>query len=148
MASTSKIASVLGEEFDFGEIHLVKGMRTSILGGILVLVFSSVLYAQGNRSFVMKGIVSGDGNRINAAFVLIRDYQSPAPGYGAGKWQTETESDGTFSVLIQPGCFDIFISATLYTPYSKRFCIEANHPPLFKIKMKKDPHLRLKITDR
>jgi len=98
--------------------------------------------AQGNPPATMKGVVArGDGKAVAAAFVLVRDYQQTSQGYVADRWETRTEVDGSFSLEVEPGCYDIFVSAnTQFLPFSRRICIQAERSSVLKINLKADPH--------
>ena len=123
-------------------------MRSLVLAVILLTFVALPLMSQGNRPATMKGVVTRqDGTGIKAAFVLLRDYQSPSEGYVAQKWETRTEADGSFSFVMEPGCYDIFVSATaLFLPFSQRICIQDEHSEVFKIKLNPDPHPRLRLA--
>jgi len=122
-------------------------MRSIILAVILLTFVATPLMSQGNRPATIKGVVARqDGSGIKGAFVLVRDYQSPSEGYVAQKWETRTETNGSFSFVMEPGCYDIFVSATgLFLPFSQRICIQAERSGVFKIKLKPDPHPRLRV---
>ena len=115
---------------------------------IILLAFVALpLMSQGNPPATMKGVVTRqDGTGIKAAFVLVRDYQSPPEGYVAQKWETRTDTDGSFSFVMEPGCYDIFVSATAqFFPFSQRICIQAEHSEVFKVRLNPDPHPRLRL---
>ena len=122
-------------------------MRILVCAVILLTLVPLPLMSQENRPATMKGVVTRqDGSGIKAAFVLVRDYQSPSEGYVASRWETRTETDGSFSFVMQPGCYDIFVSATaLFLPFSQRICLQAEHSEVFKIKLNLDPHPRLRL---
>ena len=122
-------------------------MRSLILAVILLTFAATPLMSQGNRPAPMKGVVTRqDGSGIKGAFVLVRDYQSPSEDYVAQDWETRTETDGSFSFVMDPGCYDIFVSATAqFLPFSQRICIQAERSKLFKIKLNPDPHPRLRL---
>jgi len=67
------------------------------------------------------------------------DYQS------SHDWQMRTEADGVFSFVLDPGCYDIFVSNAVFLPFSKRICVQAERSPVFKIKLRADPHPRLRL---
>jgi hypothetical protein len=88
----------------------------------------------------LKGRVTNqDGAALRATHVFVRDYQSGT------QWEMQTESDGGFSFVVDPGCYDIFISSGMSLPFSKRICVQAESNSVFKISLRADPHPRLRL---
>jgi hypothetical protein len=116
-------------------------MRSVIRTIALIACISIPLFSQGNPSVVLKGAVVGeDGAGIKAVFVLVRDFDASNQEYVSNKWETRTGADGTFSFVIQSGCYDIFVSANeLFFPFAKRICIRSQ-PTSLKVKLKANPH--------
>ena len=112
---------------------------------IFLLLFAIPGAAQISQRATMRGNVSReDGRSIRDAFVLVHDNSAGAPEYVSQNWQMRTKDDGEFSFTIEPGCYDIFVSATLFFPFSQRLCVDERTPAL-KIKLKADPHPHLRI---
>jgi hypothetical protein len=87
-------------------------------------------------------VVGEDGAGIKAAFFLVRDFDASnqEQDYVSNKRETRTGADGSFSFVIQSGCYDIFVSANeLFYPYAKRICIRSQ-PTSLKVKLKANPH--------
>ena len=64
----------------------------------------------------LRGTVIASGELVNGAFVLLRDIESPSQEFVSKNWQMQTESDGHFSFLVRPGCFDLFVSSNFWVP--------------------------------
>ena len=47
--------------------------------------------------------------KIADAYVLLHDYQVPGYGHVSENWETRTQADGTFSMVVEPGCYDLFV---------------------------------------
>ena len=123
-------------------------MRTVISVTIVIASLAVGLHSQGNQSVAVKGaVIREDGTGIKAAFVLLRDYEPQNPAaYVSDKWETRTEKDGSFSFIVQPGCYDVFVSANaLFFPFTQRICIQPQPTPALKIKLKADPHPKLHL---
>jgi len=105
-----------------------------------VLAFAVPLICQ-NESLGLGGLVlNPDGQPIEGAFVLIRDYRQPSAGYVSDKWESRTAADGSFSLSAPRGCYDVFISANLQLlPFAGRICTQPELHRL-RIKLKADPH--------
>ena len=116
-------------------------MRTFNLAAVLLTLISLPVIAQGNPPATMKGIVRENGRAVASAFILVRDYQQTSQDYVANKWETRTEADGSFSLVMQPGCYDIFVSANAqFLPFSRRICIQLERSAVLEINLKADPH--------
>ncbi|MGB6988896.1 MAG: carboxypeptidase-like regulatory domain-containing protein [Candidatus Sulfotelmatobacter sp.] len=88
----------------------------------------------------LKGIVTReDGTGLRAAYVFLRDYQAGT------QWEMHTEADGGFSFVVDPGCYDIFVSQAVFLPFSNRLCVQAESRSTFRLKLRADPHPRLRL---
>ena len=123
-------------------------MRIFKIAAVLLPLISVSGIAQSNAKANMKGVVATlDGKAVPAAFILVRDYQQPSQDYVAHNWETRTEADGSFSLLMEPGCYDIFVSANAqFLPSSMRVCFQVQPSPVLKIKLKADPHPRMPLS--
>jgi hypothetical protein len=102
------------------------------------------LVGQDNPQATMKGIVSGEGKPIQSAFVALRDFEQSLQS--SHTWETRTLLDGSFSLLVPPDRYDIFVSANAqFLPMSKRVCVQAAGTAVVRIKLKADPHPRLHL---
>ena len=121
-------------------------MRTFRAGLILLTLAAAPLMAEGNQQATMHGVVTGkEGRPVQSAFVLVRDYQQSSQD--TQKWETRTAGDGSFSLLMPPGCYDIFVSAdVMLLPLSQRICIQADDNSILKIQLKTDPHPRATLS--
>ena len=117
-------------------------MQTLNLAAVLLTLICVPVMAQDGPTAMMKGVVAReDGKAVAAAFVLVRDYQQTSQDYVANKWETRTEADGSFLLVMEPGCYDIFVSANAqFLPFSRRICIQVERNSVFKINLKPDPH--------
>ena len=122
-------------------------LRNLLLAAIMLSAATLPSLSQGNKAQIMRGIVvREDGTGIKAAFVLVRDFGIFSEDYVSDRWETRTEQDGSFSLMIQPGCYDIFVSANaLFFPYTQRTCVQPSPSSVFKIKLKADPHPKLRL---
>ena len=120
-------------------------MQTLKIAAVLLPLIPLIAVAQRGPQATMKGIVATeDGKPVPSAFILVRDYQRACQDYVADKWETRTEVDGTFSLVMEQGCYDIFVSANAqFLPFSKRICSQVQRSPVLKIKLKADPHPRM-----
>jgi len=114
---------------------------------IVLLVFPIPSRAQDNGALSLRGTVTASGKSVNGAFVLLRDIESPSQEFVSKNWEMQTESDGHFSFVVQPGCYDLFVSSNDSLPFSKRMCVEAKNSVL-EIKLQADRNPRLRIIDR
>jgi hypothetical protein len=115
-------------------------MRIATLMAILLILSTAPLLSQGNKPSTLKGIVTReDGAGLRGANVFLRDYQSGT------QWEMHTEADGGFSFVVDPGCYDIFVSNPVFLPFSKRICVQAESSSIFRLKLRADPHLRLRV---
>jgi hypothetical protein len=120
-------------------------MRTFKIAAVLLPLIPLSGTAQRNPQTTMRGVVtSEDGKPVPSAFILVRDYQQASQDYIAHKWETRTEVNGSFSLVMEQGCYDIFVSANMqFLPFSKRICFEVQRRPVLKIALKADPHPRM-----
>jgi hypothetical protein len=86
------------------------------------------------------GIVDESGSAIKGAYILIHDGSAPNPSQISSNWETQTTSDGRFNVKMESGCYDVFVSATFFSPFASRVCVTDNNHAIFKAKMKADRH--------
>jgi hypothetical protein len=119
-------------------------MRAIRLTALFLSLFASPLMSQSRGPATLNGVLTKeDATAIKGAFVLVRDYEKTSQNYVANKWETQTEANGKFSFVLQPGCYDIFISAnTYFLPFSRRICIQGERSSMLKVKLKADPQLQ------
>lgn len=116
-------------------------MRAFNLVAVFLTLTSLSVMAQGNPPASMKGFVRAKEKPVASAFILVRDYQQTSQDYVAHKWETRTEADGTFSLVMEPGCYDIFVSANAdFLPFTRRVCFHVERSSIVKINLKADPH--------
>ena len=112
--------------------------------GVAIALFSSTLtLAQDKQSF-HGAVTNSSGAPIANAFVLLRDYQQIDQDHVSSTWQSRTDATGQFTFNVSDGCYDLFVSASLSLPFSGRVCIPTQGGT-YQVKMKPDPHPRLKI---
>lgn len=111
--------------------------------GLFVFLVASPLVSQSDLPMSVSGIVMGGefSGPVGGALIVVRDYQQLDQGNVSSKWESHTAADGSFSFLMQTGCYDILVSANArFLPLAKRVCIRAERPSVLKIKLKADPH--------
>ena len=114
-------------------------MRIFVLT-VVVLTFAAAPMLSQDKPSTLKGIVTReDGAGLRAAYVFLRDYQAGT------QWEMHTEANGGFSFVVDPGCYDIFVSNPMFLPFSKRICIQAESTSVYKLKLRADPHSRLRL---
>lgn len=86
-------------------------------------------------------ITREDSHAISHAFVILHNVAENDPEYHSHNWEALTDSNGEFSFTVQRGCYDVFVSAFAYEPYSKRVCVLGPSQISLKVKMKKSQHL-------
>src|ERR1700749_1209458 len=120
----------------------MRSLKTAV---VLLPLFSLSGISQVQPRAAIKGIVAReDGKPVPHAFVLVRDYQEASEDYITDKWDTRTEADGSFSLVLEQRCYDIFVSANAQLlPFSERVCFQVERSPILKIKLKADPHPRM-----
>src|SRR3954465_8994204 len=98
-------------------------MRTMKIVAVLLPLISLFSTAQLPQA-TMKGIVAReDGRAVIGAFVIVVDYQRAGQEHVSHKWETRTEAGGSFAVVMEPGCYDIFVSGNAQSlPFSRRLC--------------------------
>jgi hypothetical protein len=115
-------------------------MRILVTVAVLLFLCTGPLLSQENKPLILKGVVTReDGTGLRAAYVFVRDYQAGT------QWEMHTEADGGFSFVVDPGCYDIFISQAVFLPFSQRICVQAKSNPIFRLRLRADPHPRLRI---
>ena len=114
---------------------------------LAVLLVALPMISQNTLPSSVSGIViAGDtGKPVEGAFVVVHDFQQLDQAYVSSKWESNTAVDGSFSFVVQMGCYDILVSANArFLPFAQRVCIRADGPPVLKIKLKADPHPMLR----
>src|SRR4051812_27736539 len=113
-------------------------MRTLKMAAVLLPLIPLSGVAQRNPQATMTGVVATvDGKPVPSAFILVRDYQRASQDFVSDKWETRTEVDGSFSLVMEQGCYDIFVSANAqFLPFSKRICSQIQRSPVLKIELK------------
>lgn len=115
-------------------------MRIFVSVAVLLALCSAPLLSQENKHLTFKGIVTReDGAALRSAHVFLRDYQAGT------QWEMSTEADGRFSFVVDPGCYDIFVSQAMFLPFSRRICLQAESKSIFRLKLRADPHPRLRL---
>jgi Carboxypeptidase regulatory-like domain len=115
-------------------------MKIFVSMAVLLTLCTFPLLSQESKPLTLKGIVARqDGTGLRAAYVFVRDYQAGT------QWEMHTEADGSFSFVVDPGCYDIFISQAIFLPFSQRICVQSESNPIFRVRLRADPHPRLRI---
>jgi hypothetical protein len=111
--------------------------------GLVVFLGAPALVSQSNLPMSVSGIVVAEeaGRPVEGAFVVVRDYQQLDQSYVSSKWESRTAADGSFSFVMQTGCYDILVSANArFLPFAQRICIRAERSSVLKIRLKAYPH--------
>ena len=121
-----------------------KTMKICMLAAVLPFIISAAALSQNDAQSTLNAtILTQDGVKIADAYVLLHDYQAPGNGLVSGNWETRTQADGSFSVLVEPRCYDLFVSKGAMLPYSQRICVGPGPISKLKIMLRADPHPRL-----
>jgi hypothetical protein len=113
-------------------------MRIFVSMAVLLTLCTFPLLSQESKPLTLKGVVvRQDGTGLRDAYVFVRDYQAGT------QWETHTEADGGFSFVVEPGCYDIFISQAGFLPFSQRICVQIK--TFLRLRLEADPHPRLHI---
>jgi hypothetical protein len=105
---------------------------------VLLTLCTFPLLSQESNPLTLKGVVvRQDGTGLGAAYVSVRDYQAGT------QREMHTEADGGFSFVVDPGCYDVFISQAVFLPFSQRICVKGK--TFLRLRLSADPHPRLRI---
>jgi hypothetical protein len=120
-------------------------MRTFRIAVILLPLIPLSGIGQRDPQTTINGIVAReDGKAVPSAFILVRDYQRMDQDCVADKWETRTAVDGSVSLVMEQGCYDIFVSANAeLLPFANRICFKVQRSPVLKIKLKTDLRPRM-----
>lgn len=111
---------------------------------VFLLLLISTVFAQPSAK-IKGSVVDKKGNPVKSAVVIAHDTsENDAMSY-SHIWQMATGVNGNFEFNVSLGCYDVFVSATLFIPSAARVCPEPGADAVFTIKLKKDPHLRMRI---
>ena len=80
---------------------------------------------------------------MGRAFILVHDPSASDPEYVARNWELNT-TDGKFSIVLSPGCYDLFVSESWFHPLTERICLPDGDDTNVKIKLKPDHPFRYK----
>jgi len=117
-------------------------MRAMLVSGFVLAV---ALLAAAAPAVTLRGIISSaqDGVPMGRAFILVHDPSASEPEYVARNWELNT-TDGTFSIVLSPGCYDLFVSESWFHPLTERICLPDGDDTNVKIKLKPDHPFRYK----
>jgi hypothetical protein len=119
-------------------------MKTRMLAAIFPFVISVAGLSQNDVQSTLKATVLTQEDRpIADVYVLLHDYQISGRGQTSENWETRTQADGSFSFVVEPGCYDLFVSKGAMLPYSQRICVGSQLVSSLRIKLHPDPHPRL-----
>jgi len=119
-------------------------MKVSILAVILALVISVPALPQSDKASTLNvTVLTQDERAIGDAYVVLHDYQTSGHGNVSENWETRTQADGSFSFVVEPRCYDLFVSKGAMLPYSQRICVGRKPVSKLRIKLHTDPHPRL-----
>jgi hypothetical protein len=121
-------------------------MKIRILAAVLPFIISAPALSQNDAQSTLNAtVLTQDGVKIADAYVLLHDYQAPGHGQISENWETRTQADGSSSVVVEPRCYDLFVSKGAMLPYSQRICVGPQPMSKLKIKLQADPHPRLML---
>jgi hypothetical protein len=119
-------------------------MKVSMLAAILALVISVPAVPQSDKASTLNvTVLTQDESPIGDAYVVLHDYQTSGHGNVSENWETRTHADGSFSFMVEPRCYDLFVSQGAMVPYSQRICVGPKPVSKLRIKLHPDPHPRL-----
>jgi Carboxypeptidase regulatory-like domain len=108
-------------------------MKIFLSTAVLFVLCTFPLLSQENKPLTLEGsVVRQDGTGLGAAHVFVRDYQAGT------QWEMRTEGGGGFSFVVDPGCYDIFISQAVFLPFFQRVCVHAGSNPIFRLRLRAD----------
>lgn len=115
-----------------------------MLAAMLALVISVPARSQNDKPSTLNAtVLTQDDRPIAEAYVLLHDYQISGHGIVSENWEARTQADGGFSLVVEAGCYDLFVSKGAMLPYSQRICVGPQPISKLKIKLHPDPHPRL-----
>ena len=121
-------------------------MKIWMLAAILAGVVSIPALSQNNKASTLNAtVLTSSDAPIADAYVLLHDYQVPGHGKVSENWETRTQEDGSFSLVVEPRCYDLFVSKGAMLPYSQRICVGPQPMSKLRIKPRPDPHPRLLV---
>lgn len=103
---------------------------------LITLILQTYSVSAANDARIV-GFVTGDQGAV-AAFVLVRDCDQ----IGSHNWETQTGADGKFEFKVSPGCYDVFISAPKFHPYSKRIHVNGGSTGSVRVRIKTEWPMR------
>ncbi len=113
---------------------------------LLVFLFLLVCAGVAQPGSKIKGsVVDEKGNPIKSAVVIAHDTSGDDAKSYSHNWEVATGVDGNFEFDVLGGCYDVFVSAKLFIPSSARVCPEPGADASFSVRLRKDPHLRMRI---
>lgn len=121
-------------------------MRTYFI--VVPLLLVAVASAASDTATIEGFLAATDaGNRINWAFVLLHDYTSvkSEAEYTSHDMELRTGPDGHFTFRVEPGCYDLFVSAMWFAPLSRRVCVRKGQTARIKLGLKTDRRTNLRI---
>ena len=120
---------------------------------VMVLAGVSSALAAPQRTTLRGVITDSEGAVIRGARVLVHwDASGASVGLrsNVGVKQdltAETNERGEFEMEVPPGFYDVFVSATGFTPYSNKIRLRAGEPATYKAKLKIDPLITRELGD-
>jgi len=97
------------------------------------------ILAQSSTMESLEGVVIGESSSpVHGAYVLVHDNSPVVSEHLAQNWEMRTGSEGRFSFKVPVGCYDVFVSATVFAPRSERVCVKDGYGIVLKLKLKSD----------
>lgn len=113
---------------------------------IAFVVVSALGAAAFGATARIQGTVTASGKAIGNAFILIHDYAQPSPSISQN-YELTTAQDGSFTVNVTAGCYDIFVSAAIVKPHTRRVCVNEGETKRLRIKPGTETDVRLPIGE-
>lgn len=117
--------------------------KGSLVSGVIVLL-SCVAY--GQQQTVIKGTIrDSEGAALAHATVLFHwDPAGSMVGLSdnlgiKNNIAVVTDTEGRYSAAIPPGFYDVFVSATAFTPTAAKVRVKAGIPTTYDSKLRVDP---------
>ena len=108
---------------------------------VLVLILSGSIMAKDSAK--IEAVLTSEGKLIHGAFFLVHDANNFYPQNVSSNREAISDNDGRVTLNVSGGCYDVFVSATFYTPHSERICIDEGKSTRLKIRLKRTDKVRM-----
>ena len=109
----------------------------------------------GSPKALLKGVITdSEGAAIRKAHIFVHWDQSGAhvgleSNVGVKQDLTlETDEKGQFTVDLSPGFYDVFVSATAFSPDCRKILVKPGETAIYNAKLNMDPVVAKEIGDK